>query len=61
MASPQLSRFILQKSIFLIVVILFFSATTVLGQEKNYPPDIPGSKEETFKTIDGVDLKAWVI
>lgn len=30
------------------------------AQQPNYPPDIPDATVETYKSIDGVELSAWI-
>ena len=32
-----------------------------LAQGPAYPPDIPDARVETFKTVDGVELNAWIL
>ena len=28
--------------------------------QSNYPPEIPGARVETFRSIDDVDLRVWI-
>ena len=34
---------------------------TERAEAQDYPPDIEGARVETFKTVGGVDLKAWLL
>ena len=35
-------------------------ALSAFGQDSEYPPDLPGARVETYKSVDGVDLKLWI-
>lgn len=30
------------------------------GQQSNYPPEMPGAREEIYKSVEGTDLKVWI-
>ena len=34
--------------------------TLVVAQQSNYPPQFEDTREEVYKTIDGIELKLWV-
>ncbi len=40
------------------LLLILVCAGSALGQ--NYPPSIPDAKVKTFKTVDGVELNAWI-
>ena len=49
-----------QAKIVLIIFLLSLTIMTNLLGQKTYSPEIKSSKVETYKSIDGVDLKLWI-
>ena len=43
------------------VLLVVSMPCALLAQGPGYPPDIPDARVETFKTVDGVDLNAWIL
>lgn len=41
-------------------LILFFMSVPMVGAQQNHPPDITGADVETYKSVDGVDLRLWI-
>lgn len=51
----------LMKSVFFIVTVLLFAAVSIESlAQNNYPPEIEGAREISYKQIDGVTLKLWI-
>ncbi len=32
----------------------------IAGQQSNYPPNMPEARAETYKSVEGTDLKVWI-
>lgn len=44
----------------LLEVVLLLTTTSVLHAQRSYPPELPGSREEVYKTVGDVKLKMWI-
>lgn len=45
---------------FAVLVLLLSLPCGLLAQSRSYPPTFDGAREETYKTVDQVELKLWV-
>ncbi len=44
----------------LLLVPLALACTITARPQDGYPPDLPGAKVETYKSVNGTDLKVWI-
>ena len=48
------------KYIFNLLCVMLLLPLTASSQQFKYPPELPGTEEYVYKTVDGIDLKLWV-
>lgn len=44
----------------LLAAALIVTTAPVQAQKPSYPPELPDARAEVYRSVDGVDLKAWV-
>ena len=55
-----LTRFANRPAGFLLAAVLIALMSSAQAQKPVYPPDMPGARSEVYRSIDGVDLQAWL-
>ena len=44
----------------LLATALVFLVSSAQAQRPGYPPEMPGAREEVYRSVDGTDLHAWI-